>query len=143
MNRGSNRTARRESRGGVRLGRRKVGLARAAPFLCQPCEGANPEKLPAVRSASRPAPAKLLNDLRNLIESTRSGVAQAVNSALVVLYWQVGQRIRTDVLKSKRATYGDEICSTPSNELAVEFGNGYSRPNLTRMIRFTEVFRDR
>jgi predicted nuclease of restriction endonuclease-like (RecB) superfamily len=55
----------------------------------------------------------------------------------------VGHRIRTDVLKSKRAGYGDEICSTLSNELAVEFGNGYSRPNLTRMIRFAEVFPDR
>ena len=37
----------------------------------------------------------------DLIQSTRSGLAQAVNSALVVLYWQVGYRIRTDVLKSK------------------------------------------
>ena len=43
----------------------------------------------------------------------------------------------------ERATYGDEICSTLSNELAVEFGNGYSRPNLTRMIRFAEVFPNR
>src|SRR4051812_14366226 len=101
------------------------------------------EKLLAPRSARGPAPAKLLRDLRELIESTRSGLAQAVNSALVILYWQVGQRIRTDVLKSRRATYGDEICSTLSNELAVEFGHGYSRPNLTRMIRFAEVFPDR
>jgi DUF1016 N-terminal domain len=100
-------------------------------------------KLPARRAGSEPAPTKLLNDLRDLIQSTRSGLAQAVNSALVLLYWQVGQRIRSDVLKSRRATYGDEICSTLSNELAVEFGNGYSRPNLTRMIRFAEVFPDR
>src|SRR5208337_4820770 len=98
------------------------------------------EKLPARRAGSGPAPTKLLRDLRDLIQSTRTGLAQAVNSALVLLYWQVGQRIRSDVLKSRRATYGDETYSTPSNELAVEFGNGYSRPNLTRMIRFAEVF---
>jgi hypothetical protein len=91
----------------------------------------------------RPAPVRLLRDLRDLIESTRAGIAVAVNSALVLLYWQVGERIRRDVLKSKRATYGDEICSTLSNELTVEFGNGFSRPNLTRMIRFAEVFPDR
>jgi len=101
------------------------------------------EKLPARRAGSGPAPTKLLRDLRDLIQSTRTGLAQAVNSALVLLYWQVGQRIRSDVLKSRRATYGDEICSTLSNELAVEFGNGYSRPNLTRMIRFAEVFPNR
>jgi len=51
-------------------------------------------------------PARLLSDLRTLIESIRTGVAQAVNSALVILYWQVGHRIRTDTLGSKRATYG-------------------------------------
>ena len=98
------------------------------------------EKLPARRAGSGPAPTKLLRDLRDLIQSTRTGLAQAVNSALVPLYWQVGQRIRSDVLKSRRATYGDEICSTLSNELAVEFGSGYPRPNLTQMIRFAEVF---
>ena len=102
------------------------------------------ERLPASpRPRSVPAPTKLLAELRGLIEAARSGVAQAVNSALVLLYWQVGQRIRIEVLKSKRATYGDEICSTLSNELAIEFGNGFSRPNLTRMIRFAEVFADR
>src|SRR5271157_2070011 len=86
------------------------------------------EKLPARRAGSGPAPTKLLRNLRDLIQSTRTGLAQAVNSALVLLYWQVGQRIRSDVLKSRRATYGDEICSTLSNELAVEFGERLFAP---------------
>ena len=100
------------------------------------------DALPVPRRRSGP-PAKLLRDLRNLIQSTRASVAHAVNSALVILYWEVGRRIRTEVLKSERATYGDEICSTLSNELTADFGNGFSRPNLTRMIRFAEVFPDR
>lgn len=87
-------------------------------------------------------PEQLLDDVRKLIRRTREGVAQAVNSALVLLYWQVGQRIRIEVLRSERATYGEEICSTLSNKLAGEFGSGFSRPNLTRMIRFAEVFPD-
>jgi hypothetical protein len=45
------------------------------------------EKRLAARSPSELAPAKLLDELRHLIQSTRSGLAQAVNSALVVLYW--------------------------------------------------------
>ncbi len=88
-------------------------------------------------------PADLLSDVRRLILQTREAVAQAVNSALVLLYWQIGQRIRTEVLKEKRAAYGEEICSTLSNKLRCEFGEGFSRPNLTRMIRFAEVFPDR
>jgi hypothetical protein len=41
----------------------------------------------------------LLNHLRSLISDSRQHIAQAVNSPLVLLYWQVGQRIRTDILK--------------------------------------------
>jgi hypothetical protein len=63
--------------------------------------------------------------------------------ALVLLYWQVGRRTRTEILKSQRATYGEEIVSTVSRRSSAEFGNGYSRPNLFRTIRFAEVFPDR
>ena len=77
---------------------------------------AKKETLPAIRPRSEPAPANLLNELRGLIQSTRSGVAQAVNSALVLLYWQVGNRIRTETLKSERAAYGEQIVVTLSNK---------------------------
>lgn len=98
---------------------------------------------PPVKSQSLTAPpVRLLEELRLLIRQTRTGVAQAVNSALVLLYWQVGRRIRTEVLKRRRATYGQEILSTLSKELAAEFGEGFSVPNLSRMMRLAEVFPD-
>ena len=88
------------------------------------------------------APAQLLNDLRALISDSRQRIAQTVNAALVLLYWQVGQRIRTDVLKEKRAEYGKEIVHALSGQLAIEFGNGFGRTNLFHMVRFAEVFPD-
>src|SRR5271157_2697862 len=84
---------------------------------------AKDEKVPTVRArldAATP-PAKLLQDLRDLIRSARSGVAQAVNSALVLHYWQVGRRIRGEILESRRAAYGAEIVSTLSRQLSAEF----------------------
>ena len=92
---------------------------------------------------SRLGPKRLLRDLRLLIQQARVGVAHAVNSALVLLYWEVGHRIRTEILNSKRATYGDEIFSTLSRKLVAEFGNGFSQANLFRMARFAEVFPQR
>jgi hypothetical protein len=88
-------------------------------------------------------PAQLLIDLRSLIRQTREGVAQGVNSALVSLYWQVGERIRTESLQSQRAAYGEEIVATVSRELTVEFGTGFAEKSLRRMIQFAEVFPDR
>ena len=64
------------------------------------------------------APARLPNDLRALIGDSRQRIAQAVNSALVLLYWRVGQRIRTDILKEKRADYGKEIVHALSGQLS-------------------------
>ena len=47
--------------------------------------------------------AVLLGDLRQLIEQSRGRAAVAVNSELVLLYWQVGRRIRVDVLGEEHA----------------------------------------
>ena len=52
----------------------------------------------------------LVDDLRDLIQQTRSGVAQTVNSALVQMYWQIGTRICTEILKNERADYGKADC---------------------------------
>lgn len=48
---------------------------------------------------------RLLDDLRSLILEARQDTARSVNSTLVMLYWRVGQRIRKDILKEKRASY--------------------------------------
>jgi hypothetical protein len=92
--------------------------------------------------ASKPSPTVLLVGVWELIVSTRQTVARGVNAALVLLYWKVGERIRRDVLKEKRAGYGDEIVSTLSAKLVPDFGHGFSPRNLARMISFVEVFPD-
>jgi len=88
-------------------------------------------------------PSGLIDELRGLIQHTRAGVAQTVNSSLVALYWEVGTRIRTEVLSNERAEYGKQIVSTLSTKLVAEFGRGFSHPNLIKMVTFAEVFPDR
>ena len=89
------------------------------------------------------SPAALLSEVRELILAARHTVAQGVNSALVLLYWQIGQRIRTDILKLKRAEYGEKIFYALSRKLTAEFGNGFSQANLFHMTRFAEAFPDK
>ena len=84
----------------------------------------------------------LLGDLRQLIAEARQDVARQVNSALVLLYWRVGKRIRQDILKEKRAEYGERIVSALGTQLTAEFGPGFGPRNLFRMLRFAEVFPD-
>lgn len=84
----------------------------------------------------------LLNDLRILIEDSRQRAAVAVNSELVWLYWTVGQRIRTDVLRAERAEYGEQIVATVAAGLTAEYGRSFNRRNIYHMVRFAEVFPD-
>ena len=56
-------------------------------------------------------PKTLLRDLRDLIVQARQDIARQVNSALILLYWRVGKRIHQDILKEKRAEYGEQIVS--------------------------------
>ena len=85
---------------------------------------------------------KGLTDIRELILDARKRIAQTVNAGLVLLYWQVGQRIRKDILKEKRADYGEEILHTLSAKLVSEFGRGFSERNLANMVRCAEAFPD-
>ena len=83
---------------------------------------------------------KLLNELRTLITDARQEVARFVNSALVMLYWKVGQRIHKDVLKERRAEYGEQILPALSANLVAEFGPGFNEKSLRRMVQFAELF---
>jgi len=83
---------------------------------------------------------RLLADLRGMIEEARAQVAQTVNAGITLLYWRIGQRIRTEVLQNQRAEYGKEIVSTLSRQLVEEFGPGFSAKNLRHMVKFSESF---
>ncbi|MFZ1241999.1 MAG: PDDEXK nuclease domain-containing protein, partial [Anaerolineae bacterium] len=84
----------------------------------------------------------LLEDLRQMIEETRQGVATTVNAALTMLYWRVGKRINEEILKGERAEYGRRILPTVSAKLTAEYGRGWNERNLAYMVKFVEPFPD-
>jgi hypothetical protein len=64
--------------------------------------------------------AALIAEVRQLIADARLRAASAVNAELSGLYWQVGQRIHSEILRRKRAGYGEEIVSTLSRQLTAD-----------------------
>jgi hypothetical protein len=68
----------------------------------------------STRMPNEVAVPNLLGDIRQVIEAARQQTAQAVNSTLVMMYWQIGKRIRQGVLGNERAEYGKEILQTLS-----------------------------
>ena len=82
----------------------------------------------------------LIKDLREMIEQARWHVAHAIDSTLVMLYWRIGRRICQDILKKRRAAYGEEIVAALGRQLETDFGRGFTVKNLRRMIQFADVF---
>ncbi|EPJ2932184.1 PDDEXK nuclease domain-containing protein [Pseudomonas aeruginosa] len=93
-----------------------------------------------VANPSPAAPPALLGDIRALIEASRQRVASTVNAELTLLFWQIGQRIRMEVLAGQRAGYGEEILPTLAEQLARDYGRGFGEKNLRRMVKFAATF---
>ena len=94
----------------------------------------------AVKIPPIPQGDSLMADLRKMIGEARSRVAIAVNSAATILYWSVGRRILIDVLKNKRAGYGEKIQKTISENLTKEFGPGWGLRKIQHCVRSADVF---
>lgn len=79
----------------------------------------------------------LLNDIRQLINESRSKIARSVNSLIVIAYWKIGERIVLEEQKgSATASYGERLIETLASNLTREFGNGFSATNLMYFRQF-------
>ncbi|HDF7637441.1 TPA: DUF1016 family protein [Vibrio parahaemolyticus] len=84
----------------------------------------------------------LSQEVAALIRSTKQRAAAAINNEITLLYWQVGNRIRQEVLGGGRADYGKQVIATLASELTAQYGKGWSKRNLAQMVKFAEVFTD-
>ena len=91
-------------------------------------------------AASSTAPSALLGDIRTDRGGARA--ASTVNSELTMLYWRIGQRIRTQVLDGRRGAYGKEVLPTLAAQLVKEYGGSFAEQNLRRMVQFAATFPD-
>jgi predicted nuclease of restriction endonuclease-like (RecB) superfamily len=84
----------------------------------------------------------LLGDIRDMIETARTRAAVGVNVLLLLRNWSIGSRIRKEILGKERAPYGEKIVATLSQQLTLEYGKGFERTELFRMIQFAAVYPD-
>jgi len=85
----------------------------------------------------------LLNKLSQLIEYSQNKITIQANSALTLLFWQIGKDINDFVLNNNRAEYGKQILSAVSTHLTEKYGNNFELRNLRRMRQFAEQINDK
>lgn len=85
---------------------------------------------------------KLYEDVAILIEKAKSKVALHVNTEFVLLNWNIGNRIKNELLNNQKPEYGKRVIKELSNKLIQKYGRGYSYSNLYRMLQINEFFGD-
>jgi len=87
--------------------------------------GTAPEKMP------------LYNRVRQILESARSSAARSVNTMHVAANWLVGREIMEEEQQgAKRAGYGARVIQDLAERLRLDYGSGYSVPNLKFFRKF-------
>ena len=79
----------------------------------------------------------VLASVVTLLESARRASARAVNAVMTATYWEVGRRIvEYEQGGEDRAEYGKRLIERLSQDLASQFGRGFSSGNLWQMRKF-------
>jgi len=84
----------------------------------------------------------LFNGISILISTAKNQVRSNLNYEMVILYWNIGKYIRTELYSKSENEYGKKVISNLSKQLTAEYGKGYSRSNLFNMIKLYDSFTD-
>ena len=83
----------------------------------------------------------LYSDTCLIIEEARNYAYRAVNVALTLRNWQLGERIARENLDgAERAEYGKKVIAMLSQDLTNKYGKGFDKSTLYRYILFYRMF---
>lgn len=84
----------------------------------------------------------LYDDISDLIKQKRSDVKNAVNNAMVSLYWRIGERLTKELTGTNKPEYGKRVVFEICKRLSAEYGTGFDKAAVSRMINFYQEFPD-
>lgn len=82
----------------------------------------------------------LYSDISQIIDNSRQRLATTINAEICQMHWQIGKRIKEDVLYNDRAEYGKQIVKKLSDKLTEQFGKGWSISKLQHCVRAAYTF---
>ena len=83
------------------------------------------------------------NELTEIIVFGKKDIELSINRTTTNVYWQIGNRINTEILNDKRAEYGKQIIKHVSEFLVANFGKGWGEKHIRHCLRIAETFQDK
>ena len=84
----------------------------------------------------------LLQDACVIIDQAQKTAYRQVNESLIKRNWLLGMRIQHEVLKDKRAEYGEQVVKDLAYALIERYGRGFSMRNLYNFVSFYQNHQD-
>lgn len=84
----------------------------------------------------------LFQDACQIIEQAQTAAYRAVDVTLIKRNWLLGMRIQHEVLKDKRAEYGEQVVKNLAKRLMARYGEGFKKTNLYNFIGFYNTWPD-
>jgi S-adenosylmethionine hydrolase len=75
-----------------------------------------------------------------LSKKAKKNLHATINTTIIDLYWNIGKTIQGDILKNKKAEYGEAVIKELGLSLTAEYGRGFGSANLFHMVKFYNTF---
>lgn len=83
---------------------------------------------------------RITDGVGNIIEQSKRTIAVYLNSEVSMTYWKVGKFIAGELDAIGGDKYGSMIVATVSQQLTEQFGKGYTRAGIFRMVKVARAF---
>ena len=85
---------------------------------------------------------RITDGVGSIIEQSKRTIAVYLNSEVSMTYWKIGKYIAGELDAIGEDKYGAKIVSTLSRLLTEQFGKGYTRAGIFRMVKVARAFPD-
>ncbi len=82
----------------------------------------------------------IFSDISSLIFNAKNQAMRQMNNSVISLYWEIGKKLTEEVLEGKKASYGKNIIGDLSDRLTAEYGKGFEKSAVFKMIKFYQEF---
>ncbi|MFA4923094.1 MAG: DUF1016 N-terminal domain-containing protein, partial [Ignavibacteriaceae bacterium] len=83
---------------------------------------------------------KIIDDIKRIIENARQRAAVYLNAETTLLYWQIGRYLNNEIINANKVQYGAKILATVSQQLALQYGKGFTYSSVTRMCKVAKIY---
>ena len=84
----------------------------------------------------------IYDEINALIREKKTNVKKVVNDAIISLNWGIGKRLSVELTGNNRPEYGKKVVAEVSKRLEQEYGSGFDKTSISRMIKFYQEFPD-